>query len=74
MLYEVITDDAPYHAGQEHRRLFVDVESMRSLLAVPMLRGEDSIGVILICNPPYGERMGDFPELIKLYQQRNNFV
>ncbi len=23
----------------------------------------------LICNPPYGERMGDFPELIKLYQQ-----
>ena len=42
--------DADSHgaAGQTARRIMVDLEGTRTVLAVPMLRGDESLGVILI--------------------------
>jgi GAF domain-containing protein len=43
-----LADDPVYRAGFEHRRLAVEVDGARCQLTVPLVQGEEGIGVILI--------------------------
>ena len=43
-----VADVHAHGAGQPARRIIVELEGIRSLLTVPMLRGDESVGVILI--------------------------
>jgi len=43
-----VADVHAHGAGQPARRIIVELEGIRTLLTVPMLRGDESVGVILI--------------------------
>ena len=43
-----VADVHAHGAGQPVRRIIVELEGIRTLLTVPMLRGDESVGVILI--------------------------